>query len=444
MRRYVLAVIGALMAGPALADEVTTFDLDNGMQVVVIEDHRAPVVVHMVWYRVGAADEPVGSSGVAHFLEHLMFKATATHPAGEFSSIVAAIGGSDNAFTSNDYTAYYQRVAAEHLPQMMALEADRMKNLQLTPEDIATERQVILEERSQRTDNNASALAREQLAAALYLNHRYGVPIIGWRHEMEALDLEDARAWYDLYYSPNDAILIVAGDVQPEEVKALAEEYYGPIPPAADLPERIRSEEPPQTAERRLIYADPRVGQDYVTRSYLAPERDPGDQRRAAALVYLAQIMGGSSFTSQLAKALTFDAQIAVFSGAGYNGVSLDDTSFTLTVAPMEGVTVAEAEAGMDQVIADFLAEGIDAEQFARIKTQLEAAQIYARDDVQGLAQDYGQALTSSLTVRDVEDWPDILQSIAPDEVMQAAEDLFDIRQSVTEYVVREREEALQ
>lgn len=443
MRPIILGLFGAL-AAPAAAEEVTSFDLENGMQVVVIEDHRAPVAVHMVWYPAGAADEPPGASGVAHFLEHLMFKATETSPSGAFSTYVAAIGGSDNAFTSSDYTAYFQRVAAEHLPRMMEMEADRMQNLALTPEDIATERQVILEERSQRTDNNAGALAREQAMAALYLNHRYGVPIIGWRHEMETLDLADARAWYERHYAPDEAILIVAGDVEPDAVRALAEEYYGAIPSSGAPPARLRAEEPPQLAERRLVYADPRVGQPYVARSYLAPERDAGDQREAAALVYLAQLMGGSSFTSLMARALTFDEEIAVFSGASYDALSLDDTTFTLTVAPLEGVTLAEAEAAMDGVIAALLAEGIDPEQFARIKTQLSAAEIYGRDDVQGLAQLYGAALTSGLTVEDVRDWPGILQSVTAEEVMAAAERLFDIRRSVTQYVVRTREEALQ
>ncbi|MGZ9809241.1 M16 family metallopeptidase [Pseudoroseicyclus sp. H15] len=447
MRPKVIAMLTCL-ALPSMAlaqtDDVTTYTLDNGMDVVVIEDHRAPVVVHMVWYRAGSADEPIGYSGVAHFLEHLMFKATDTMESGEFSSVVAANGGSDNAFTSYDYTAYFQRVAADRLPLMMQMESDRMNNLRLTEDEIETERNVILEERSTRVDNNASALAREQIMASQYLNHRYGVPVIGWRHEMEELTRQDALDWYNLYYSPNNAILVVAGDVVPEDVLALAEQYYGPIPAEPDLPERLRTEEPPQLAERRLIYADPRVGQDYLNRSYIAPERDAGAQEEAAALVYLAEILGGSSFTSVLARALTFDDNIALYSGAGYGAMSLDDTTFSLTVAPAEGVTLSEAEAAMDEVLADFLEEGVDPEQFARIKTELQAGEIYARDDVQGLARTYGAGLTSGLTVEDIEAWPDILQAVTPEDVMAAAERLFDIRKSVTAYVVADRQEALQ
>ncbi len=441
LRRLAVAAL-ALIPLPALAEEVTTYRLDNGMDVVVIEDHRAPVVVHMVWYRSGSADEPPGQSGVAHFLEHLLFKATDTLAAGELSETVAANGGSDNAFTSYDYTAYFQRVAADRLPLMMQMESDRMNNLRLTEEDIITERQVILEERNQRTENNPGALAREQIAAAQYLNHRYGVPVIGWKHEMETLSLEDALSFYDLYYSPNNAILVVAGDVQPAEVKALAEQYYGVIPAEENLPDRFRPEEPPQTAARRMTYVDPRVAQPYLIRSYLAPERDSGAQTDAAALVYLAELLGGSPFTSALGVALQFDTQTAVYSGAGYSADSLDDTTFSVSLAPSEGVTLSTAEAAMDAVIADFLTAEIDPVQLDRIRTQLRAAQIYARDDVQGLARRYGAALTQGLTVEDVQAWPAILEAVTPDQIKDVAARVLDRRQSVTAWIVASDEEA--
>lgn len=437
-----LAVALSLVALPAhlQAQEVTTFTLDNGMDVVVIEDHRAPAVTHMVWYRSGSADEPPGASGVAHFLEHLLFKATDTLASGEFSTTVAANGGNDNAFTSYDYTAYFQRVAADRLPLMMQMESDRMNNLRLTEEDITTERQVILEERSSRTDTNPNAIAGEQLRAALYMNHRYGTPIIGWRHEMEALDMADVLSFYDLYYSPNNAILVVAGDVDPAEVRRLAEDYYGPIPAEPHLPARFRPAEPPQLAERRLIYEDARVSQPYVTRAYLAPERDPGEQETAAALTYLAEILGGSNFTSLLGRALTFDTQTALFTGASYDGMNLDSGSFSLTVLPTEGVTLEQAEAAMDKVLTDFLAQGVDPDQFARIRTQLHASEIFARDNVAGLANRYGAALASGLSVEDVQAWPDILQSVTPEDVLAAARAMLDRRQSVTMYVVPNRE----
>ncbi|PWG16299.1 M16 family metallopeptidase [Salibaculum griseiflavum] len=436
---FVLALWVGLATSSA-AEEVTTATLDNGLEVVVIEDHRAPVVVHMLWYRAGSADEPVGSSGVAHFLEHLLFKATDTLASGEFSDIVAANGGSDNAFTSYDYTGYFQRVAADRLPLMMRMEADRMNNLRLTEEDIVTERGVILEERNQRVENSPNALAREQMRAAQYLNHRYGVPIIGWKHEMETLDMADALAFYDLYYSPNNAVLVVAGDVEPDEVIALAREHYGPIPAEPELPERVRSQEPPQTAERRMIFEDARVSQPYLTRSYIAPERDSGAQEKAAALTYLAELLGGSPFTSALGVALQFDSQLAVYTSAYYGGQSLDDTTFGLTVVPADGVTLQEAEAAMDDAISEFLSEGIDPDQLERLRTQLRAGEIYARDNVQGLARRYGAALTQGLTVEDVQAWPDILQAVTEEDILAVAREVLDPDRSVTGWVVPSRE----
>lgn len=426
------------LSRPVSADEqVTHFTLDNGMDVVVIEDHRAPVVVHMVWYRAGSADEPAGASGIAHFLEHLMFKRTETMESGEFSRTVARNGGQDNAFTSYDYTAYFQRVATDRLGLMMQMEADRMVNLRLDDAEIATEREVIIEERNQRVENSPAALFREQKDAVQYLNHRYGVPIIGWRHEMVALDRDDALAFYERFYAPNNAILVVAGDVTPGEVRALAATHYGPIPPNPDLPERVRPTEPPQTAERRITYRDARVAQPYVSRSYLAPERDSGAQETAAALTILAEVLG-SGTTSVMAEALQFDSQIATFTGAFYSGMSLDRTTFDVVVVPSEGVTLEEAEAAMDGVLADFLQSGVDAAQLERIKMQLRAAQIYARDDVDSIANRYGRALTQGLTVQDVQDWPKILQAVTADDVMAAARMVLDRRQAVTGWLMAE------
>ena len=433
-----LAFLFSPLAALASDNEaVTYFTLENGMEVVVVEDHRAPAVQQMVWYRAGSADEPKGSSGVAHFLEHLLFKATDKMEAGEFSATVALNGGRDNAFTSYDYTAYIQRVAADRLELMMEMEADRMKNIRLTPENIRTERDVILEERNQRTDNSPGALFNEQVNAAQYLNHRYGTPVIGWRHEMEELDLDDALSFYETYYSPNNAILVVSGDVDPEEVRTLAEKYYGVIPANPDLPERIRTQEPPQTAERRLVFRDARVAQPYVTRSYLAPERDPGDQEKAAALTILSEILGGGT-TSYLAEKLQFDTQIATYTGAFYNGGSLDDTTFDFAVVPAAGVTLQEAEDALDAALQSFLETGVDADQLARIKLQIRADQIYARDDAERVANRYGRALAIGLTVADVQAWPGILDAVTADDIMQAARDVFDRRTSVTGWLMKE------
>ncbi|MBC7165363.1 MAG: insulinase family protein [Roseovarius sp.] len=435
MRRLLAACLVTLAPLAALAEDVTHFKLDNGMDVVVIEDHRAPVVTHMVWYRAGSADEEPGVSGVAHFLEHLLFKGTDTMAPGEFSATVARNGGSDNAFTSYDYTAYFQRIAADRLDLVMGMEADRMVNLRLDEADIVTERNVILEERNQRVENSPPALYREQKGALQYLNHPYGVPIIGWRHEVAALGLGDALAYYRRYYAPNNAILVVAGDADPEEVRALAERHYGVIPANPDLPPRARPQEPPHLAERRMTLRDPRVSQPYLSRSYLAPERDSGAQERAAALTLLAELLGGGQ-TAVLTQELQFERRIAVQAGAWYSGMSLDDTTFDLAVVPAPGVTLAEAEAALDDVLTGFLETGPDAAHLARIKTQLRAQAIYDRDDASSLARRYGAALAQGLTVADVQAWPEILQAVSAEDIMAAARDVLDRRKSVTGWLM--------
>lgn len=336
---------------------MTTFRLDNGLDVVVIEDHRAPVVVHMVWYRVGAADEAPGKSGIAHFLEHLMFKGTETRPPGAFSAIVEANGGNDNAFTSWDYTGYFQRVAADRLALMMELEADRMANLRLPEAEVLTERDVVLEERGQVVESRPGAVLGEQLRAAQFLNHPYGIPIIGWRHEIAALTRADALAFYAAHYAPNNAILVVAGDVTAGQVRALAEQHYGPIG-ARPIPPRLRPQEPPQPAERRVILRDARVAQPYIARQYLAPPRRPGEQAEPAALTVLAALLGGTGATSVLGRALEFDARVAIYTDASYRGVAVDSALFSIGVVPAEGVGMAEAEAALDAALARFLAEG--------------------------------------------------------------------------------------
>ncbi|GAA6180352.1 pitrilysin family protein [Shimia sp. NS0008-38b] len=445
LARSILAlVVGVCLSAPVAAEDlVTDFTLDNGMQVVVVEDHRAPVVMHMVWYRAGSADEKPGVSGVAHFLEHLLFKGTDTLEPGEFSATVAANGGRDNAFTSYDMTAYHQRVASDRLELMMRMESDRMVNIRLGEEEILTERDVIIEERNQRVENNPGALFREQLSAAQYLNHRYGVPVIGWRHEMEALDLDDALDFYGTYYAPNNAILIVAGDVEPDEVKALAEQYYGVIPANPDLPERMRPSEPPQTSARRMVFYDPRVAQPYVTRSYLAPERNPGDQRTAASLMLLAELLGGGQ-TSVLSQKLQFESKQSIYAAAWYRGTSLDATTFNLLTVPAPGIEMQAAEDAMDAVVAEFMQTGVDEAHLARIKMQLRASEVYERDNVESVANRYGRGLTAGLTIADIQEWPNILQSITPVDIMEAAETIFDERNSVTGWLMTQEEEATQ
>lgn len=423
---------------PAAAEEpVTTFTLDNGLNVVVIEDHRAPVVVQMIWYRVGAADEPPGHSGIAHFLEHLMFKGTEKIAPNAFSGIVEAQGGDDNAFTSWDYTAYFQRIAADRLDLVMEMEADRMRNLRLTEEDVTTERQVIIEERAQRTDTDPGALLTEQMRAAQFLNSPYGIPVIGWRQEIEALSREDALSYYERFYAPNNATLVIAGDVKPEDVKALAEKYYGPLKPSVGIVPRERPQEPPQLAERRITLEDERVSEPYVVRSYLAPERDPGDQKQAAALTVLAELLGGNGQTSVLARKLQFDRQVAVYSAAFYDGTSIDDGTFSLVVMPAQGVSLETIEGDLDQVLADFLKTGPDPAALERIRTQVRASEIYGRDDVESLANRYGQGLSVGLTMTDIDTWDEALSAVTAEDVMAVAKTVLDRKNAVTGWLTQ-------
>ncbi len=433
MLRHLAALI--VLALPATAQE--RFMLENGLEVVVIEDRRAPVAVHMVWYRVGAADEPGGASGIAHYLEHLMFKATERLAQGEFSATVEAQGGRDNAFTSWDYTAYHQRVAADRLELMMEMEAERMVNLRLDRSDWLPERDVILEERAQTLESNPDRQMQEAMRAALFKNHPYGRPIIGWRHEMERLDDRIANDFYRRHYAPNNAVLVVAGDVSVDEVRAMAERQYGPIPASAELPPRMRPVEPPHLAERRILFSDSRAARPYVSRLYLAPNRRPGDQAKAAAFQMLAAILGGSAQTSLLERRLTYDEGIAVTAWAGYSGMALDHGTFSLGIVPADGVALDTAEAGLDRVMGALISDGVDLEQFERVRRQVRAQEIFELDNAGSRARSIGAALTTGLTLDDYREWLAALQAVTPDDVIAAARSL-DRRASVTGWMMTE------
>ncbi len=428
--RLLAFLIGLGTAASAQDAVIETFTLENGLRGVVVPDGRAPAVTQMLWYCTGSADETPGKSGLAHFFEHLMFKGTDTVPEGEFSRTVAANGGSDNAFTSHDFTAYVQRIASDRLALVMQMEADRMTGLTLSEEDITFERQVVLEERSSRVDSSPGGIFREQMTAAAFLNHPYGRPVIGWRHEIEALTREDALAFYQRFYAPNNAVLIVAGDVQPGEVETLARTLYGPLQPS-DLPPRIRPQEPPQAAPRKLISRDARVRQPSIMRQYLAPTREPGSQRKAAAITLLAQLMGGG-FTSDLYQKLVLRDQVAISFGAYYNATSLDPQAFNIFLEPAQGVPVEDAEAALDAAIADFLEEGIDEDDLARLKYRYRASEIYALDNQMARAQLYGVGLCSGLGLEDIANWPDILAEVTVADIMQAAGEVLDLNRSVT------------
>ena len=327
-----LAGLIAVPALPAAAQEaakkqndVANFLLDNGMEVVVIPDHRAPIVTHMVWYKIGSADEPAGKSGIAHFFEHLMFKGTSNHKAGEFGARIAEIGGSENAFTSYDYTAYFQQVSPDALETMMSYEADRMRNLILTDAVIGPERDVILEERNTRVENDPGALLEEESQATLYQNHPYRIPVIGWKHEIEKLNRTDAVAFYDRYYAPNNAVLVVAGDVNEETVRQLAEKTYGKVPRGPDLPPRVRPQEPEQNASRTVTLRDERVSVPSFSKSWVVPSYNSAEPGEAEALDLLSEILGGGT-RSRIYQKLVVQDGVASGAGAYYQGSSFDPT----------------------------------------------------------------------------------------------------------------------
>ena len=421
-----------LLAGPASAKvfEPETFTLKNGMQVVVIRNPRAPVVTHMVWYKVGAADEPPGQSGIAHLLEHLMFKGTKKLKSGEFSKIIARNGGRENAFTGQDYTGYYQTIAADRLETMMRHEADRMTGLVLTEAAIAPERLVVLQERRSRTDSRPQSILWEQARAAMYLNHPYRIPIIGWAHEIKAVTKDQIIAFYRRYYAPNNAILVVAGNITAARLRPLAEKYYGVIP-AVKMPKRARPMEPPQRAARRVIRRDARVRQPSVGRLYLAPGYNSVGKKHAYALQILSEILDGGA-TSRLNVALVVRQKLATGTGAGYDAMVVDHATFSIHAAPRPGVSIKKLEAALDAELAKLLKDGITAEELRRAKQRLTDAAIFARDSLSTGARILGRALAVGLKVEDVENWPERIAAVTREEVEAAARAVFKINSSVT------------
>ena len=432
----VLAVSVLAVADEA-ADKIADFTLSNGLELVVIPDHRAPVVTHMIWYKVGAADETPGKSGLAHFLEHLMFKGTAKHPAGQFSQVVARIGGQENAFTSYDYTAFFQRVPGEQLKTVMDFEADRMTGLQLSDDKVLPERDVILEEQNQRVANNPIARLGEQIDAALFLNSPYGRPVIGWRHEMEGLTRDDAIGFYRRFYGPNDAVVVIAGDVDPQAALKLAQDTYGKVPRRTTIVPRQRPQEPPPVAVRSLTLADPRVEQPTMQRAYLVPSFITAKKGESEALEVLAHILGSGS-NSRLYTALVVDQHVAVSAGAWYDSTALDLSKFGVYGAPAPGVTLPQFEAAADAVIAQLIAKGVTPEELARSKTKLIADAVYAHDSQASMARWYGAAITTGATVNDVQHWPDRIRAVTAEQVQQAARQWLDKRRSVTGYLIKD------
>ena len=418
----------ALTASQTQAEGVfnpRTFKLDNGMDVVVLPNHRAPVVLHMVWYKVGSAEEPEGKSGIAHLLEHLMFKGTPKHPDGEFSKRIAEYGGQENAFTSLDYTGYYQTVASDQLDMVMELEADRMTNLVLSPEDVRTERAVVLEERNSRIETKPAARLREQSNQKLYpKDHPYGRPIIGWRGEIEKLTREDALAFYKQHYAPDNAILVVAGDVTLERVKALAEQHYGPIQPANIKPRKSLLVEA-KIEGGETVLKDARVKQASWSENIIQPSLTNGDPVRVAALEVLSEILG-SNGTSRLYRALVIGEPLAVSVGTYYDSAQRGDGRFVFYASPRPGVDLDDLKAAVYAEANKLLAEGLKSDELARVKKRMQAEAIFSRDALKTGAWAIGGVLAQGHSIDDIEKWPERIAGVTEQDVLDALRAVMD------------------
>ena len=417
-------------AQPSSANKATQFTLKNGLQVVVIPDHRAPVVTHMVWYHVGGTDDPAGLSGEAHLFEHLMFKGTKAVPNGELSKIIARNGGQDNAQTSHDFTVYFQRIAKDRLPIVMGLEADRMLNLDLSEPNVTTERDVVLEERHLRIDSEPQALAQEQMEAALHLSHPYGRPVIGWEKEIRSIGRVQANDFYQHHYAPNNAIVMVVGDVTPDEVKKIAEEKYGAVQ-SRELAPRVDEPQPPRLAETRINFALPGTKLPQLLRMYRVPGYVKAPRGTAETMEVMSAILGNGA-TSRRYKTLVMDKKLAVEAGAAYDGHNRGPGTFVVYAVPRDGIGFDTLETAMDQVIATMMRANPEEGEFTRAKTQLIANYTYQHDNQYLMAQDYGTALSIGLTIEDVEDWPNRIRAVTAADVRKAAQTYLVKEEAVT------------
>ena len=413
------AVLAALSVSAPVWANPFEHQLANGLRVIVKEDRRAPTAVHMVWYRAGSMDETNGTTGVAHLLEHMMFKGTPTIGAGEFSRLVAAAGGRDNAFTSRDYTAYFQQVPKQKLEQMMQLEADRMRHLTLDPKEFAQEIKVVMEERRLRTDDQPQARLFEQLGAVALQAHPYRVPVIGWMNDLASMTVQDARDWYDRWYVPNNAYVVIIGDVEHQNVFRLAEKYYGPLASRA-VPARKPQDEPEQTGIRRLTVKGP-AELPVVLMAYKVPVlRDVDKDVDPYALEMLSAILDGHE-AARFSKNLVREQRLAVSAGAGYDATARGPGLFYVQGSPSEGRTRAELEAGFRVEIVRVAKDGVSEEELARAKAQLIAGQVYKLDSMFAQAMEIGQLEAVGIPYRSDERMIEKLQAVTAAQIQSVA-----------------------
>jgi zinc protease len=438
MRHLLFAIVAFYgLTAQAAAPTIESFTLKNGLEVVVIENHRVPAVSHMIWYRIGGADDPLGKSGLAHFHEHVMFKGTKQFPAGEFESIVSRLGGQQNAFTSYDMTAYYINIGKEHLGKAMELEADRMRGLTPIPAEVLKEREVIIEERRLRIDNVPDALLSEQMNAALFVHHPYGTPLIGWKHEMAGLTLADVQAFHTKYYHPNNAVLVLSGDITVAEAKPLVEKYYGGLK-RADIPKRTWVEEPKPSSAKRISMTHPLVNAPLWVRDYEAASLLHGDAKQVIPLMLFAEYLGGGE-TSVFYRELVMKQKLATSIAASYDGFARGPETFSISAIPAEGVAPETLEKAIDATLKTALETVPAPEDFARAKTLFKADSIYAREGLQGMANIVGQLRMLGLPATWFETWDAQVDAATPEQSLAAAKATLIETQSITGLLLPEK-----
>ena len=396
-----------------------TAALANGLQIVLIPNQRAPVITQMVWYKAGAVDEVHDKTGLAHFLEHLMFKGSENVPSGAFSKRVRALGGNDNAFTTQDVTTYHQSIAVANIETVMRMEADRMKSILLPPDEFESERQVVLEERRERTENDPRAHLFEQMRYALFPGHPYAAPVIGWEQDIKTLTRDDAKKWHDSWYTPNNAILVVSGDITMAELKPLAEKYYGAIPRREVTVTAI----PPVTnfpGETRMTLRDPRVHQAQLVRLYRVPGAAQ-NRKDSLALEVMQEILSGGAAT-RLYKTLVFEQKIATNANLGYQSQVRDTGTLSISIVPADDVALEKIETALDAELARLGKDGVTAEELAEAKTRMKDSAAFARDSLAGPAQLIGSALSIGLTLDDVEYWTYDIDAVTAEQVQAVAQ----------------------
>lgn len=420
-----LVVLIVCFAAPVWAEgtpkkvfNAKTYALENGLKIIVVENKRAPVLTHMVWYRVGAADEPAGKSGIAHFLEHLMFKGQKNLEPGQFSKIIRALGGQDNAFTSQDYTAYFQSVAREHLETVMMMESGRMRGMSPPLSEVESENKVIQEERRQRTDNTPRAQMAEQMNQALFPNHPYGTPVIGWMHEIEQLSWDDAKAFYDQYYAPNNAIVVVSGDVSGDEVFKIAQQTYGAVE-KRDVPKRNYTQSPPFIAQNNIYLSHETIKEPVFIRSYRVPSYRQNPQE-SLALQVLEQIIGGGA-SSRLYRQLVVEQKIATNVGFSYDPNNWDDATVDAYITPAVKQPIIKMQSALEAALRAIIKDGVTQDELNRAITTMQAEAVYALDSLDGPAMILGQALITGTPLEHIEEWPQRIAGVTAKDVQDVA-----------------------